>query len=73
LRQLDARQRKALALFEKNKQITAPQVGELLNLKPRAARELCHKWTEGGFLLVSDPAKKSRKYVLHKKFAGLIS
>lgn len=73
LRQLGARQRKTLALFEKDEQITAPQVGQLFGLQPRTARELCYKWVEEGFLVVSDPAKKSRKYVLHKKFVELIS
>ena len=73
LRQLNARQRKILTLFSKSAQIMAPQVGELLSLQPRTARELCKKWVEGGFLVISDPAKKSRKYVLHKKFVGLIS
>jgi Fic family protein len=72
LRQLDVRQRKILVLFEKNEKITAPQVGKLLKLQPRTASELCRNWVIAGFLITSDPAKKSRKYILHKKFLRLI-
>ena len=72
LRGLDARQRKVLPLFQESEWITATQVAEVFGLQPRTARDLCQKWIDSGFLVVSDPSKKSRKYVLNKKFIGLI-
>lgn len=72
LRQLDARQRKALSLFEDSKWITAAQIGKLFRLKDRTARDLCQKWVESGFLVLADPAKKSRKYELRARFKKLI-
>jgi Fic family protein len=67
LRELDARQRKALSLFQKSDWITALQLAELFGIQPRAARNLCQKWVESQFLSISDSAKKSRKYVLKRK------
>ncbi len=72
LRGLDARQRKAISLFKDSEWITAIQVAELFELQPRTARDLCQKWVDGDFLTVSDPSKKNRKYILNKKFVGLI-
>jgi Fic family protein len=72
LRQLDVRQRKILSLFEKDEKITASQIGKLLKLQPRTARELCRQWVDTGFLTISNSAKKSRRYILHKKFLGLM-
>ena len=69
LRQLDARQRKTLSLFQDSDWITSTQIAKLFGLQSRTARDLCQKWIESGFLAVSDPSKKSRKYIL----AGSIS
>lgn len=66
LRKLDARQRRALGLFRKHETITATEVAKLFGLAPRSARVLCQKWVQNGFLIVADPAKKSRKYNLSK-------
>ena len=68
LRNLDARQRKALTLFEESKEITAKEIGELFGYKPRSAALLCQRWVEEGFLEVTDPARKSRKYRLSDKY-----
>ena len=72
LRQLDSRQRQVLTLFQISEKITANQVGDLLALKPRTARELCLKWVDSDFLVVSDPAKKSRRYEIGSKYAVLV-
>jgi Fic family protein len=71
LRRLDLRQRQVLTLFEDADKITANQVAKLLRLKPRTAREICQKWTEVGFFVVADPAKKSRHYSIGKEYASL--
>jgi len=73
LRRLDARQRKVLALFREYEQIAARQVAELLGLGRRAASALCRKWTQSGFLIVSDPARKTRKYRLADPWESLVS
>jgi len=72
LRQLDPRQRRALQLFEESENVTAAQVGKLLGIQPRTARDLCQKWVDGGFLKVTDPARKSRKYCLAKQYESLM-
>jgi Fic family protein len=64
LRELDAKQRKALGLFRKSREITAKEVARMFRYQPRTATELCQKWVQSGFLVMSDPAKKSRKYRL---------
>jgi len=73
LRQLDARQRQLLGLFEDSDFITAKDVGELLGVKARMARILCKEYVEKGFLTIVDPSKKSRRYSLAKKWKGRIT
>jgi predicted HTH transcriptional regulator len=72
LRQLDSRQKKALGLFQKSDFITSQNISKLFAIQPRTARVLCHKWVEAGFIITADPAKKSRKYRLAKKYEGLL-
>jgi len=73
LRRLDARQREVLALFRDHEQVTARQVAEQFGLSQRAASSLCRKWTENGFLVISDTARKTRKYRLADNWESLIS
>lgn len=68
LRKLDPRQRKVLGLFQKSELITSQDVGKLFGLKPRTARLLCQNWVKSNFLIMVDPAKKSRKYKLHTQY-----
>ena len=68
LRELDAKQRKAITLFEGSREITARDIGELFGYKPRSAALLCQRWVEEGFLKITDPARKSRKYRLAVKY-----
>jgi Fic family protein len=65
LRDLDARQQAVLSLFKKSKIISSRDVQTFFALSARVARELCHKWLKDGFLVLKDPAKKSRTYMLH--------
>ena len=64
LRKLDARQRKALILFEDSDYITANDLGKLFGFASRTARQVAAKWVKQGFLKVVDPSKKARKYEL---------
>jgi Fic family protein len=68
LRRLDPRQRKVLELFRESQTITSRDVASLFGISQRMARHLLHDWAETGFLVVVDPAKKSRKYALTGDF-----
>lgn len=72
LRNLDARQRRALGLFRKSREITAKDIADLFGYKPRTASALCQKWVEGGFIEVTDPAKKSRRYKLNGMYETIV-
>jgi Fic family protein len=72
LRQLDARQKKTLDLFLSSDCVTAKEIGALLGVKDRMARNLCKGYVEKGFFAVTDPARKSRKYTLGKKWKVLL-
>lgn len=64
-KKLDPRQRTALTLFAQQNEITSQDIAKLFNVKPRTARLLCQEWVNKGFLIIADPAKKSRKYSLN--------
>jgi len=72
LRNLDARQRKALALFRRSRDITAKEIGALFGFKPRTAALLCQRWVEDGFLETTDPARKSRRYRLNDAYEAML-
>lgn len=72
LRSLGPQQRQLLRLFLDQQEITAKNVADYFSLSPRQARNLCHKWTESGFLEISNPAPKTRKYRLVAKYEKLI-
>lgn len=73
IRKLDPKQRKALELFQEFSAITASQVGELFNFKPRTSAQLCKKWVEMGFIKIVDFSNRGRKYKLSKQYEDLIS
>ena len=64
IRSLDARQRKAIPLFDEWAEITTSQIAELLHLSPRGARAIAQKWVQDGFLVVANPSKRGRTYRL---------
>ena len=72
LRGLDARQRKVLTLFHAAREITARDIAELFGCKPRTASLLCQRWVQSGFLEMTNPAKKSRRYKLANKYAAIV-
>ena len=61
---LDSKQRRALTLFQKAREIAAKDLADMFGYKPRSATLLCQRWVEKGFLETTDPAKKSRRYKL---------
>jgi Fic family protein len=73
LRNLDARQRKALTLFESSRELTAREIGGLFGYQPRTISKLCRSWVESGFLEVADTAKKSRRYRLAAPWEALVA
>ena len=68
IKKLDAKQRKTLTLFRKKYEITSSDVQKLFNYKPRTARALLAKWVTDGFLVITDPSNKARKYKLAEKY-----
>lgn len=72
LRALDPRQRKALVLFHKSREVTAREIGALFGFRPRTAALLCKRWVEGGFLEMADTAKKSRRYRLSDDYEAIV-
>jgi Fic family protein len=73
LRNLDARQRKVLALFEDSRKLTAREIGGLFGYRPRTASELCRRWVNQSFLEVTDSAKKSRRYRLADPYEAMVA
>lgn len=72
LKELDPKQRKALALFQEFRFITSKQIGELFGFKPRTSTKICSEWVDIGFLEIADSSNKGRKYNLAKYFQDLI-
>jgi Fic family protein len=72
LRNLDSKQRQALTLFQRSREIAAKDVARLFGFKPRTAALLCQRWVERGFIEITDPAKKSRRYQLADMYAAII-
>jgi Fic family protein len=73
LRNLDARQRKVLTLFEASRELTAREIGGLFGYQPRTASEVCRQWVEQGFLEVANSARKSRRYRLAGFYEAIIA
>jgi len=69
LRNLDSKQRRALILFQRSREITSKDIAELFGYRPRTAALLCQRWVGNGFLETSDPAKKSGRYKLSETYA----
>lgn len=71
IRKLDPRQRKALELFQKFEIITSRQIAQLFGFKPRTSAALCAAWVSAGFLEVTDPSNRGRKYKVSRQYQGL--
>ena len=62
LRNLDAKQRKALTLFERSRELSAKDIAELFHFQPRTATALCQRWVAEGFFVVANSSRKERRY-----------
>ena len=71
LRRLDPRQRRALELFRRSIVITSRDVEALFGVSQRTARNILSSWVRGGFVVVADPARKTRSYRLSPEYEGL--
>jgi Fic family protein len=65
LRELTTQQEAVLTLFKKRKIITSSDIQFFFDISPRSARTLCSRWLRDKFLILKDPAKKSRAYELN--------
>jgi Fic family protein len=72
LRRLDPRQRRALELFRTSTVVTSRDVEMLFGISQRASRNLLASWVNNGFVVVADPAKKTRKYGLSSEFTAVL-
>ena len=73
LRALDAKQRKALELFQDAQEIGSRDVAALFGYAPRTASLLCHKWVEAGFFEIASESRKTRRYKLAKTYEDIIA
>jgi len=76
LRQLDRRARIVLGLFSRQESVTAAEMARALGLAPRTVRDLVGGWLAAGWLVLADPARKSRRYHLsaeYRQFIGEIT
>src|ERR1700730_4019187 len=71
LRNLDARQRKVLTLFEQSREVTAKEIGSLCGIQPRTTTQLCRRWVEAGFLEPVNTSKRARRYRLRADYEAL--
>ena len=72
LRTLDPRQRRALELFQQSDTINSRDIEKHFSVAQRTARNFLSAWVDAGFIVIADPAKKTRKYGLAARFRNLI-
>jgi Fic family protein len=72
LRDLSAQQRRVLGLFFRMKEVTRNDVAKFFKLPARQAYLLCQRWLKSGFLVIGNPATKSRTYRLAKEYETLL-
>ena len=76
LRKLDRRGRLVLGLFSDQDEISSNDVARILSLSHRQARELLGRWVNQGWLEITEPSRKMRRYRLsaeYRRFIGGIS
>ncbi len=64
LSKLDHRQKKVFTLFYTQEEISSKEVSILLGLKQRTTSFLIKRWVDEGFLEITEPSKKLRRYRL---------
>lgn len=72
LRQLDQRQRLMLSLFQRSRYVGTREIAELLQIQPRSALNLCHRWIDEGFILPSGEGNRNRRYELADRWLALL-
>jgi Fic family protein len=72
LRTLDPRQRLALNLFRTSATIASRDLETLLAISQRTARHLLTQWVTAGFVIITNPARKNRRYALAPGFESLL-
>jgi hypothetical protein len=55
------------------KEVTRNDVAAFFKLPARQAYLLCARWLKAGFLVVGNPATKSRSYRLADEYEGLVT
>lgn len=68
LRELDPRQRRLLALFNRLGTATSEEMARYLKLSQRTVVALCREWVASGFLEVQNPSRKARSYRLADRY-----
>ena len=71
LRELDPKQRRALALFHDASEIGGREIAALFGYQPRTAALLCQRWVAEGFFEIADSAKRSRRYRLSARYEAI--
>jgi Fic family protein len=72
LQQLDRRARTILGLFTRQETITSADIAHVLGLAQRTGRDLATTWVAVGWLEMTDPARKSRRYRLSAEYRQFI-
>ncbi len=72
LRRLDYRARTVLGLFSRQEQITSADVAVALGLSERMARVSLAGWVSEGWIVVSNPSRRSRRYALREDLRSYI-
>ncbi len=72
LRPLDHRARRIIGLFATQDTIRSTDVANILGISTRQARLLLSQWVEQGWIEITDPSKKGRKYQLAKDYRKLV-
>jgi Fic family protein len=72
LRELDARQKEALALFAQSTCITTKELAAFYNCSVQTAGNLCSEWVEKGFFVVANPSNRARSYRLNEMLEAMV-
>ena len=72
LRTLNAMQRKCRELFQQSNEIASSDIQALFNYKPRSTTALLSGWVSVGFLVITDPGLRTRKFGLSESFGHLL-
>jgi len=72
LRRLDYRAKTVLALFSRQEEITSADVAVALGLSERMARVSLSEWVSQGWIVVSNPSRRSRRYALRDDLRAYI-